>query len=58
MNRALELIVGLSFGIFTASLLCWYVAGCGWQPKELLIVLSCMAAAFSSGLYLSRGIEW
>lgn len=50
--RRKSLATGILCGCTAAASIFLYITGCGWQVKELLIVLAAVAASFGLGLSL------
>lgn len=57
MKRLRPFVPAICYGILTASELYLYITTCGWQIKELLIVLSIMLAALACGLLLPHSVS-
>lgn len=56
MNKIAAAMVSV-FGILIAINLYFYITTCGWQPRELMHLLSVMFAAFACGLFLDDTIR-
>ena len=58
MKRLKPFVPAICYGILIAGDLFLYITTCGWQVKELLLVLSLSGASLIFGLLLPMRIRW